>query len=277
MNQDAQNVLKFPVSEVREVPLDQIEPDKTQPRKEFKTEELIESIKVKGQLYPILLTTGDKGKYKIVDGERRWRAYKILAGQAKDNAELAGKDFTKIRAIYVDGDSQLLGILGNIVRNSYNPMETADALALIKKSLGKEAKDADVGKQTGKSRSIVVEYLSLLKLPKGVQDKARQDSCVPFRRLKSLAASKDSESIKMASYNKLHKKYSTPKPAPKADKTSTHNRATRSFIAVRKKVDGINDALEKIKFEGVDESERQELVVSLQETIKTAQDLLSKL
>lgn len=284
MTKETQNGLVFPESEVREVPLNQIEADKNQLRKEFKPDELealAASIRDNGLIQPILVTSGKNGKYQIVDGERRWRACTILAKQAADHSGSPEEKVTTIRAIYVDGDSQLLGILGNIARNSYNPMETADALALAKKMLGPDAKDADVAKHISRSRSIVVEYNSLIKLPKKIQDKARKDSCVPFNRLKSLAASKGTDEQKIADYEELHKKYSADKavvrPKKKDDKQS-QSKETRSIVAMRKKLDTMKMALDSVQFdEKVDDKEKENFLKSLQEIINTAQAVQQKL
>ena len=284
MSKETQNDLVFPESEVREIPLGQIEADKKQLRKEFKQDELdalAESIKKNGLIQPILVTTGKGGKYQIVDGERRWRAHTMLAEQATADSESPAKPITTIRAIYVDGDSQLLGILGNIARNSYNAMETADALALVKKILGDDATDAEVAKRVGRSRTIVVEYKSLAKLPKKIQDMARQNSCVPFNKLKSLAAKKKlSDAEKIAEYETLHKKHSAPKNVSpqKTDKKPESNRETRSVAAVRKKLDTMKDALGGLQFsEKVDSKEKDNLLKSLQEIIDTAQAVQQKL
>lgn len=283
MTREIQKDLVFSESEVREIPLDQIEPDKKQLRKEFKQEELealTESIRENGLIQPILVTTGKGGKYQIVDGERRWRAHTMLAKQAAADSESAEEPIKTIRAIYVDGDSQLLGILGNIARNSYNAMETADALALVKRMLGEDAKDADVAKHIGRSRSIVVEYNSLTKLPPKIQDKARKNSCVPFNKLKSLAASKGTDEEKIAAYEELHKKYSLPKDeSPKKNnKKPQSNRETRSVVAVRKKLTTMKGTLSELQFsEKVDPQEKDNLLESLQEIIDAAQSVQQKL
>lgn len=283
MSKESQNGLVFSESEVREIPLDQIEPDKKQLRKEFKPDELealAESIKENGLIQPILVTTGKDGKYQIVDGERRWKAHTMLAKQAAADSESPEEPIKTIRAIYVDGDSQLLGILGNIARNSYNAMETADALALVKRILGENATDGDVAKHIGRSRTIVVEYNSLTKLPKKIQDKARRDSCVPFNKLKSLAAKKLSEEEKIVAYEGLHKKYSTPKDkSPKKDdKKPQSSRETRSVVAVRKKLDIMKEALSELQFsEEVDPQEKDNLLKSLQEIIDAAQSVQQKM
>lgn len=114
MSKETQNGLSFPESEVREIPLDQIEPDKNQLRKEFKPDELealAASIKENGLIQPILVTSGKDGKYQIVDGERRWRACTMLVEQTTAVSE-PSEEVRTIRAIYVSGDNQLVGILG---------------------------------------------------------------------------------------------------------------------------------------------------------------------
>jgi len=276
MSVETENPLAFDANEIREIPLEQIEPNKEQIRKEFNPDELAvlaESIKRQGLKVPIHVATGREGKYKIVDGERRWRALNMLAEK--------GEQIATIRAMYADGDSQLIGILGNIARSSYNPMETADALALVKKLLGESVKDDEVAKHVGRSRTIVVEYNSLLKLPKKIQEKARNDSCVPFNKLKSLAASKMGADEKVVVYDALHKKYSTGKTTDKpkdADGKQSQSRETRSVIAVRKKLDSMKSALDGVQLgEKVDDSEKENFLKSLQEIIETAQAVQQKL
>lgn len=280
MTKESQHPLAFPKNEIRDIPLDQIEPDKDQIRKEFdriSMDALEESIKAEGLKYPIIVTAGEDGKYRIVDGERRWRAHKMLVKSSK-------KRFATIRAIFENDESQLLGILGNIARSSYNPMETADAYALIKKILGqdgKDVKDEDVAKYVGKSRSIVVEYNSLLKLPKEIQERARKHSCVPFNKLKKLAANpKMSDEEKIAAYDDLWDKYTdtqSHEPEEQDDK-QPQSRETRSVIAVRKKLDTMKEALGGVQFtDKVDGQEKENFLKSLQEIIETAQAVQQKL
>ena len=266
--------------EVHSIRLEDLEKGDGQVREEFKPDELkalTESIKARGQVQPILITKGNNKPYQIVDGERRWKAYKKIAEQAKidENTDLETK-FSTIKAIYVEGDNKLLGILGNIARDDYNPMEMADALSFLKKSLGKDATDADVGKLTDKSRSLVTEYLSLLKLPKKIKSDAIKDSCVPFNKLKILAASEGSEAEKLDKYKELHKKYSTAKKATKeASQTMPNRRATAVYTRINK----INETLESgdIEFDKVDDSIKIDLVKSLEATKIAAQNLIDVL
>lgn len=270
---------------IHEIPLDQIERDDNQLRKEFREDELealAETIKNDGQIQPILVTKGKDGKYKIVDGERRWRALDRLVEQAKADTDSQTKQPSTIKAIYIEEDNQLLGILGNIVRNSYNPMETADAIALIKRTLGKNATDDAVAKRIGKSRTIVVEYNSLLNLPKKIQKQAREDSCVPFRKLKVLAADKKNSDVeKIAEYETLHKKYTSERNNKNKNTVSSITRQkmdTRRVVAVRKKLEGMKTALDGVQFgANLDGNEKDVFLKSLQEIIDTANATLKRL
>jgi ParB family chromosome partitioning protein len=245
MTQETQQTPEFSTDEIRSIPIDLIEPDKNQLRKEFREDELealAKTIEKDGQIQPILVTKGKAGKYKIVDGERRWRAFKKLVDQAKADTESQIEPPSTIKAIYVEEENQLVSILGNIARNSYNPMELAYAIALITERLGTDATDDDVAGRIGKSRTIVVEYNSLLKLPEKIREKARKNSCVPFNRLKALAASKTPPDEKIKAYEELHKKYSVEKQkSDKDDSRPNSNRETRSVIAIRKKLDTMKD------------------------------------
>ena len=191
-----------------------------------------------------------------------WRAFNGLVEQAKADPESQTKAPSTIKAIYVEGENQLISIIGNIVRNSYNP--------------------ADIAKRIGKSRSIIVEYNSLLKLPKKIQEKARVDSCIPFRRLKILAADKKkSEPEKIAEYDKLHKKNTAKREQGKETKIKdkpSQTKETRSVAAVRKKLEGMKSALDSVQFgDKVDKDEKNNFMKSLQEIINTAQIALKRL
>ena len=284
MSKAVQKELKFAENEIREIPLNQIEPDKNQIRKEFNQAELdslIESIKNDGQIQPILVTKGSDGNYQIVDGERRWRALNNLVEQVKDDAGLIAK-FSKIKAIYVEESNELRNILGNMLRNNYNPIETADAIASIKRILGDNAKDIDIAKRIGKSRTTVVGYNSLLNLPTKIQDRARLDSCVPLRKLITLAADKTkSAAEKIAQYDELHKKYVALRDTGKEKKVyskSLQTMDTRKVAGFRKKLDDMKSDLGNLKFGGkLDTTEKSSFLKSLKEIIDTAQATLKRL
>ena len=273
-------------NKIHEIPLDKVEPDKDQLRKEFRDDEikaLAETIKSDGQIQPILVTKGKDGKYKIVDGERRWRAFNLLAKQTDLNESQSEPPLT-IKAIYVEQDNKLLGILGNILRNSYNPMETADAIALVRNQLGKNVSDEDVAKRIGKSRSLIAEYKSLLNLPKEIQEKARKNSYVPFRKLKTLAPDNEKTSKqKIAEYDKLHEKYEilwlikTGKEK-KAKSENPKKMDVRKAFAVQKKLEGVKSIIKDFSFgKEVEKADRDNFKASLQELIDAANAALQKL
>ena len=72
---------KTVVKEVDTIDINKIEPNHSQPRKSFNEDalqELADSIKQHGMIEPLIVQQGEKGFYKIIAGERRWRAAKIF-------------------------------------------------------------------------------------------------------------------------------------------------------------------------------------------------------
>lgn len=146
-------------SELKELPIAEVVRDEEQPRKEFSQEAieaLAASIKEHGVLQPIVVTRED-GKYKIVAGERRWRASK-MAG------------LTKIPAIIRSLDTQNrleLSIIENAQREDLNAIELATAYAKLKTQFNLTAKD--IASRVGKSEASVVNTMRLLNLPDDVK------------------------------------------------------------------------------------------------------------
>ncbi len=135
--------------------ISQIEPNKNQPRTEFdqeKLESLSESIKKYGILQPIVVKKQENGFYKIIAGERRWRA-----------AKLAG--LTKVPVIIKDFDDQEtmeIALIENLQREDLNPFEEARGYRELMDifSLTQE----QVAQKVGKSRSAVANSVRLLSL-----------------------------------------------------------------------------------------------------------------
>ncbi len=142
-------------SELKKIKLDEIVRDEEQPRREFSAEAieaLASSIKEHGVLQPIVVTRED-GKYKIVAGERRWRAAKI-----------AGLD--KIPAIVRTLDSQNrleISIIENAQREDLNAIELATAYAKLKNQFNLSAEE--IAAKVGKSEASIQGTLRLLNLP----------------------------------------------------------------------------------------------------------------
>ena len=134
------------------LPIIDIEPNKDQPRKDFdedKLAALAESIKEHGVISPILVTPGKGGSYKIVAGERRWRASK-LAG------------LKEIPCIIKELNAQELSELAmveNLQRDDLNPIEESEGYRYLMErfSLTQE----EIAKKIGKSRSAIANALRL--------------------------------------------------------------------------------------------------------------------
>lgn len=146
-------------SELKELKITDIIRDEDQPRREFDEnaiEALAASIKEHGVLQPIVVTKED-GKYKIVAGERRWRASKI-----------AGLE--KMPAIIRTLDSQNrleLSIIENAQREDLNAIELATAYAKLKSQFNLSSKD--IAAKVGKSEASIQNTMRLLNLPDEVK------------------------------------------------------------------------------------------------------------
>ena len=141
--------------DLRQLKLEEVFRDEEQPRQEFSEEAinaLAASIKEHGVLQPIVVTKED-GKYKIVAGERRWRASKIAG-------------LKKIPAIIRTLDSQNrleLSIIENAQREDLNAIELATAYAKLKSQFNMSAEE--IAKKVGKSEASVIGTMRLLNLP----------------------------------------------------------------------------------------------------------------
>lgn len=134
----------------------EIEPNPAQPRKNFDNEalaQLADSIARHGLLQPIAVREHESGFYRIIAGERRWRA-----------AKMAG--LIELPAIIYDMDDKKaaeLALIENLQREDLNPIEEALAFRTLIKEFGMTQEDT--ANQIGKSRSAVANSLRLLDLP----------------------------------------------------------------------------------------------------------------
>ena len=157
---DTSDVKTGSSSNLNEIPIDQIEPNPDQPRREFDPEamqELAGSIKALGIIAPITLRKVSEGRYQIIAGERRWRA-----------SQMAG--LTSIPA-YIrtveDENVMEMALVENIQREDLNAIEIALAYQHLAETTGMT--QAKISERVGKSRAAVTNYMRLLKLPAQVQ------------------------------------------------------------------------------------------------------------
>lgn len=136
-----------------------VEPDREQPRKNFdpeKLQELSDSIRQYGVLQPLLVQK-EKDYYKIIAGERRWRAAR-LAGLTE--IPVIVKEFTL-------QDSMAVSLIENLQRQNLNPME--ESMAYQKLLTEFSMTQEQVAEKLGKSRSAIANSLRLQNLPEAVQ------------------------------------------------------------------------------------------------------------
>ena len=158
-----------------------IQPNEAQPRKQFvqsQMETLISSIKEHGILQPIIVRPTSKG-YKIIAGERRWRA----------STQLGLKE---IPAIVKTADSLKtieLALVENIQREDLNPMEKATAYYELKTNFG--LTQEQIVTKVGQDRSTVASTLRLLDLSEEVQGYVSRGT-ISIGHVRSLLSLKDS-------------------------------------------------------------------------------------
>jgi ParB family chromosome partitioning protein len=141
--------------ELRELPVDLLQPGKYQPRTDMHQEslqDLANSIKAQGVLQPIVVRKIDGGRYEIIAGERRWRAAQLAE---LHNVPAVIRDVPDEAAI-------AMALIENIQRENLNPIEEASALQRL---IGEfELTHQQAADAVGRSRAAVSNLLRLLSL-----------------------------------------------------------------------------------------------------------------
>lgn len=168
--------------EITSVRISDIEPDKNQPRKQFddaSIASLAESISTHGVLQPIVVRSAARpeddektkellsGKYKIISGERRWRAAK-LAGLSEMPVVIKELSDTEAGAVM---------LVENLQREDLNPVEIAKGLRRLIDEFG--LTHEETARIVGISRPNLTNSLRLLNLPENVQDFLRSGDITP--------------------------------------------------------------------------------------------------
>ncbi len=139
--------------------INEIEPNRNQPRKNFSEnglEELAKSIEQNGIIQPILVRPMSDGSYQLIAGERRWRA-----------ARMAGLHEVPVTIREMsDEEASVFALIENLQREDLSPVEEAEGLKSLIESYGFTQEEA--ADRVGKSRTAVTNTLRLLKLPSPV-------------------------------------------------------------------------------------------------------------
>jgi len=144
------------VGELRELPVETIVPNPSQPRTKFDPDALAglaSSIEQSGVVQPLLVRPLPDGGYELIAGERRWRA-----------ARQAGLE--KVPAIVRDSEQTArleVALIENMVREDLNPVDEARACATLVDDLGLSKED--LARRIGRSRPSVSNLIRLLDLP----------------------------------------------------------------------------------------------------------------
>ncbi len=156
----------LPENGIREIEVALIEPNPFQPRMMFDENaltELVDSIREKGVIQPILVRSVQDGRYQVVAGERRLRAVSKLGLKTIPAV---------VKEITSDEDMLEIALIENVQREHLNPID----LAMGYQRLIEEChlKQEEVARRIGKDRTTVANIIRLLKLPPKIQDSLRK-------------------------------------------------------------------------------------------------------
>ncbi len=149
---ESKNITKISLAEIKQ--------NESQPRKRFNQEQmktLMKSIEEHGILQPIIVCPTNKG-YKIIAGERRWRAAKLL-GLKEIPVSVKNADSMK---------SLELALVENIQREDLNPIEKARAYLELKNNFG--LTQEKIANRIGQDRSSIANTIRLLDLAENIQE-----------------------------------------------------------------------------------------------------------
>ena len=166
------------------IPVERIKANPGQPRKIFKEkelEELVQSIRENGIIQPIIVRKSEGG-FEVIAGERRLRA-----------AKKAGLEYIPaiVRAA-TDRERNIIALLENIQRADLNCVE--EALAYYQLMNDFQLTQEEVSKRLGKDRSVIANFLRILKLPRNVIEFLQKDQLM-FGHAKILAGIEDREEV----------------------------------------------------------------------------------
>jgi ParB family chromosome partitioning protein len=169
--------------EINKIPMDQIVPNRFQPRTVFdedKIEELARTIHIHGIIQPIVVREFAIGQYEIIAGERRFRAMKKL-GWIEAPAIIKNLSDTETASV---------ALIENLQREELSPIEEAMAYGKLLElhNLTQEA----LAQRLGKGQSTVANKLRLLKLPQPIQE-ALLSKIITERHARALIPLKDPE------------------------------------------------------------------------------------
>ncbi len=143
------------VQELRELPVDVVLPNPSQPRRRFDEaalQALAGSIGECGVLQPVLVRPREDGSYELVAGERRWRAARIAGLQS----------IPALVRTHEDAEALEAALIENMAREDLNPVEEARACVMLSQELGLTY--WQIGERVGRHKTVIANLMRLLKL-----------------------------------------------------------------------------------------------------------------
>ena len=213
------------------LPIEEIIPNRDQPRKQFDDEALADlsaSIAQHGVLQPLLVRPMPDGSYQLVAGERRWRA-----------SRMAG--LTEVPVVVRDMNEQEaaeLALIENLQREDLNPMEEALGYQTLMETYGMTQEQA--AQVVNKSRPAVANALRLLQLPQAVADMVATGALsaghartvLAFEDEDARVAAAEAAVAKGLSVRELERMAKAAKRAPKAPKAPAHHDSFYDEVAL---------------------------------------------
>ncbi|MBQ3886862.1 MAG: ParB/RepB/Spo0J family partition protein [Acutalibacteraceae bacterium] len=169
--------------------LSEIEPNRSQPRRDFNEEslrELADSIAMHGVLQPLLVRPLPEGGYQLVAGERRWRA-----------SRMAGLfEVPVIIREMSDAEMMEISLVENLQRENLNPVEEALGYKMLQDEY--QLTQEEIAKYVGKSRPVVANALRLLSLSEPILTMLREGRITTGHARALLAINDPEEQLRIA-------------------------------------------------------------------------------
>jgi ParB family chromosome partitioning protein len=248
-------------NQLHSVPLAELQPDPTQPRKyldPLALEELTASVGQVGIIEPIVCRQDPKtGLVYVVAGERRCAA-----------ARKAG--LASVPAVFIAGDNYAeIALVENLLRQDLNAVEEAEAL---KRLMDEHAyPQEELARIIGKSPATISQSLSLNKLPKEIRDECRKDPTVPKNVLVEIARKKQERSM-VTQFKKYRDQQA--KTAARQSAASTTRKRTKAE-ALASQIGAMQNKIGNLDFPSFSTGDREmvtETLTSLKNTLDEALD-----
>ncbi|MBD3176050.1 MAG: ParB/RepB/Spo0J family partition protein [Armatimonadia bacterium] len=146
---------------IPEVPIDQVRPNPSQPRRSFDEDalnELAQSISAQGIIQPLVVRAVNE-EYELIAGERRWRAARV-AGMTHVPVVVREAD---------DADMLKMALVENVQREDLNPIDRALAYRALVEDFA--TTQEALAEALGRSRTSITNTMRLLRLPPEIQDR----------------------------------------------------------------------------------------------------------